>query len=111
MGSLGGDCAGGGADEEPLGGAADPAPRAAAAGDAQCIVAFTRECGSFLAFIGEAALGRGEFGLAGFALAGEVVKRLQTFGGNDAVGLEGRRTCRSRVSVYKERGWLRKLEL
>ena len=47
MGGLGGDGAGGGADEEPLGGAADAAPGAAAASDAQRVVAFVGERGSF----------------------------------------------------------------
>src|SRR6267142_4953491 len=59
-------------------------------GDAQSVVAFVGERGGFLAFIGEVVLGGGELCLASFAIDGEVVKRLQGFGGNDGVGL-GRR--------------------
>ncbi len=87
MSGFGGGCAGCGTDEEPLGGAADAAPRAAAASDAQSVVAFARECGGFLTFIGEVALGCSELGLAGFAVDSEVVERLQIFGGNDGIGL------------------------
>jgi len=36
MGGFGGRCAGGDTDREPLGGAADAAPDAAASRDAQC---------------------------------------------------------------------------
>ena len=75
MSGFGGYGAGGGADEEPLGGAANAAPRAAAARDTQSVVAFARERGGFATFIGEISLGRGEFCLAGFAVDGEVVQR------------------------------------
>jgi hypothetical protein len=87
---LGGDGTGGGADEEPSGGAADAAQEAAAASDAQGVVTFESECGGFLALIGEVALGRGEFGLASFAIDGEIVERLEVFSGNDGICL-GRR--------------------
>src|SRR5260370_1024629 len=86
MGGLGSDSAGCGADEEPFGGAADAAPHAAAASNAQCVVAFARKSGGFVAFISEVALGCSEFGLAGFAVDGEVVERLQIFSGNDGIG-------------------------
>ncbi len=67
--------ASGGANEEPLGGTADTAPGAAAASDAQSIVAFVGERGGFLAFVGEVALGGGKLCLASFAVDGEVVQR------------------------------------
>ncbi len=76
MGGLGGDTSGSGADEEPLGSAADAAPGVAAAGDAQCVVAFASERGGFLPFVGEVALGCAELGLAGLAVDGKVVERL-----------------------------------
>lgn len=72
---FGGGGTSGGANEEPLGGAADAAPGAAAASDAQSVVAFACERGGFLAFIAEVALGRGELGLASFAVDSEVVQR------------------------------------
>src|SRR5467141_3327753 len=87
MSGLGGDGAGGCADQEPLGGAGDTAPSAAAASDAQGVVAFVGERGGFVALIGEVALRSGELGLAGFAVDGEVVERLEVLGGNDGVGL------------------------
>src|SRR5258708_32743521 len=73
-----------------FGGTGDAAPGGAAAGDAQSVVAFVGERGGFLAFIGEVVLGGGELCLASFAIDGEVVKRLQGFGGYDGVGLGGR---------------------
>src|SRR5258708_14472380 len=92
MGSLGGDCAGGGADEEPLGGAADPAPRAAAAGDAHSVVTFASERGGFLAFVGEVAVGCGELALAGLAVDGKAVEGLQIFRADLEAWLSGRPT-------------------
>jgi hypothetical protein len=65
MSDFGGNGAGGSADEEPFGGAADAAPGAATAGDAQRVIAFASERGGFLAFVGEVALGCAELGLAG----------------------------------------------
>src|SRR5260370_1325431 len=82
---FGGHRASGGANEEPLGGAADAAPGAAASSDAQGVVAFAGERGGFLAFVAEVALGCGELRLASFAVDGEVVERFQVFGGNDGV--------------------------
>src|SRR5260370_31066675 len=76
---FGGNGAGGGADEEPFGGTADAAPGAAASRDAQSVVAFVGECGAFLSFIGEVALGGGELRLAPFATSGEVLKTCQGF--------------------------------
>src|SRR2546425_3614504 len=71
------DSAGGGADEEPFGGAADTAPGAAAAGDLYGLVALKGEgCGLFL-LVGQVAHGGGQFGLTGFAVEGEVVERLK----------------------------------
>src|SRR5260370_8913227 len=84
---FGGHCASGGADKEPLGGAANAAPGAAAASDAQSVVAFVGERDGFVAFVGEVALGGGELRLAGFAIDGEIVEWLQVFGGNDGIGL------------------------
>ena len=75
MSGFGGQGAGDGADEEPLGGAADPAPGAAAASDTQSVVAFAGECGGFATFIGEISLGRGEFCLARFAVESEIIER------------------------------------
>ena len=70
-GSVGdGTC--GGADEKPLGGAADPAPGAAAASDAEGVVTFASKRGGFLAFVGEVSLGGGEFWWQG---AGRILRR------------------------------------
>jgi hypothetical protein len=86
MSGFGGNGAGCRADEEPLGGAANTAPYAAASSDAQSVVAFARKSGGFVAFISEVALGRCELGLAGFAVNGEVVEGLQIFSRNDGIG-------------------------
>src|SRR5713226_8674588 len=94
MGGLGGDGSGSGPDEEPLGGAANAAPSAAAAGDAHRVVAFASERGGFLAFVGEVALGCSELGLAGLAGDGEVIERFQIFCGNNGIGLGSWRTWR-----------------
>src|SRR5690242_17797412 len=99
MGDFCGNSAGGGADEEPLGGACDAAPSAAAAGDAQGVVALAGESGGLGAFVGQVGLRGGEFGLAGFALDREVVERLQVFGGDDGVGFW-------RGGVWQSRGGL-----
>src|SRR5260370_30991224 len=105
MGGLGSQSAGCGADEEPLGGAADAGPGAAGASDTQSIVAFARKSGGFVAFISEVALGCSELGLAGFAVNGEVVERLEVFGGDDRFGL-GRRGVWGRWSgLQNDGGW------
>ena len=75
MSGFGGDGTCGGADEEPLGGAANAAPRAATARDPQSVVAFAGECCGFATFIGEISLGRGKFCLAGFAVESEIIER------------------------------------
>jgi len=72
---FGGNCADSGANEEPLGGADDAAPGAAAAGDAHCDVAFASERGGFLAFADEVAWRCSELGLAGLAVDGKVLER------------------------------------
>ena len=59
MRDFGSHGAGGGADEEPFGGAGDAAPGAAAASDAQSIVTIAGERGGFLAFVIKVALCRG----------------------------------------------------
>jgi len=76
LAGLGDDGAGGGAEEEPFGGAGDAAPGAAAFGDAEGIVALFGERGGLGFFVGEVVLGDGELGLAGLAVEGEVVERL-----------------------------------
>jgi len=58
VGGFGG--AGGGADDEPLGGAGHAAEDATATGDAQSVVALAGESDGFLAFVGEVGLGGGE---------------------------------------------------
>ena len=73
---LGGNSAGGGADEEPFGGAADASPSGATFGDAHGVVAFVGKCGGLFALVGEVVLRGSELGLAGFAVDGEVVERL-----------------------------------
>ena len=73
MGGFGGDGASAGAEEEPLGGAADASEDAAAAGDLQGLVAFLGKGGGLGFFVGKVALGGGELGLAGFAVEDEVV--------------------------------------
>jgi len=108
MSGFGGNGAGCGADEEPFCGAADAAPGGAASGDAQRVIAFVGERGGFLAFIGEVVLGRGELGLAGFAVDGEVVKRLEVFGGKDGIGL-GRREFGDAGGIAERWGWKRNL--
>src|SRR5260370_38540530 len=65
-------------DEEPLGGAANAAPRAAAAGDAHRVIAFASERSGFLAFVGEVALGCAELGLAGLTVDGKVGPKSKT---------------------------------
>src|SRR5713226_10636982 len=105
MCGLAGYCAGGGADEKPFGGAGDASPGAAASSDAQGVVAFARESGGFLALVGEIALGGDEFCLAGFAVDGEVVERLQIFGGNDGIGLGRWRVWRCGGGFQNDRGW------
>ncbi len=105
MGGLGGDGAGGGADEEPLGSAADAAPHAAAASNAQCVVAFARKSDGFVAFISEVALGCSEFGLAGFAVDSEVVERLQIFGRNDCIGFWRWGVRKRRSGLQNNWGW------
>src|SRR5258708_1211744 len=105
MGGLGGNCASSGADEEPLGGAANAAPRAAAASDAQCLFAFARTPAVFLAFVGEVALGCAELGLAGLAVDGKVVEQLQIFGGNDGISFGRRGVWQSRSSLHSDGSW------
>ncbi len=107
MSGFGGNGAGCGADEEPFCGAADAAPDGAAAGDAQSVVAFVGERGGLLAFIGEVVLGGGELGLAGFAVDGEVVKRLQVFGGKDGIGLGRWGVLRCWGGLQSDGGWKR----
>src|SRR5882762_9983089 len=109
MSGFGRNGAGCGADEEPFCGAGDAAPGGAAAGDAQRVVAFVGERGGFLAFIGEVVLGRGELCLASFAVDGEVVKRLQVFGGNDGIGLGRRGVLRCWWELQSDGGWKRNL--
>jgi len=75
VGGFGGNSAGGGADEEPLGGTADAAPGAATASDAQSVIARASEGGGFLALVGEVTLGGGELCLASLAVESEVVER------------------------------------
>ena len=72
---FGDDGAGGGAEEEPFGGAGDATPGGAAFGDADGVVALFGECGGFSFFVGEIVLGDRKPGLAGLAIEGEVVKR------------------------------------
>ena len=74
MSGFGGDCAGGGAKEEPFGGAGRAAPDAAAFGDADGVVALLGEGGGLGFFVGKIALGGGQLGLAGLAVEGEVVE-------------------------------------
>jgi hypothetical protein len=94
--------AGGGADEEPFGGAADAAPGGAAFGDAQGVVAFFGEGGGLFLFVGEIALSGGEFGLAGFAVDGEIVEWFQVFGGKDGLGRCG--FCVARGGLVSDGG-------
>src|SRR5260370_22136901 len=102
---FGGHWASGGADKEPLGGTANAAPGATAASDAQSVVAFVGERDGFLALVGEVALGGGELRLAGLAVEGEIVKRLQVFGGNDGIGLRRRGILRSGSGLQNDGGW------
>jgi len=77
--SVGGFCgksAGGGAEDEPLGGAANATPSTAASRNMDRSVAFSRERDGFRVFVSEVVLHNGEPGLAGFAVDGEVVERL-----------------------------------
>jgi hypothetical protein len=53
---FGGHGAGGGADKEPFGGAANAAPRATALGDAHGVIALFGERGGFLALVSEIVL-------------------------------------------------------
>ena len=73
---AGGQGAGGGADEEPLGGSGEALEGAATFGDADGSVAFAGQGGCLCFFVGQVGLGGGQFGLAGFAVQGEVVERL-----------------------------------
>src|SRR5882762_7969702 len=109
MSGFGGNGAGCSADEEPFCGAADAAPGGAAAGDAQSVVAFAGERGGFFAFIGEVVLGGGELCLASFAVDGEVVKRLQIFGGKDGIGLGRRGVWQCWRGLQSDGGWKRNL--
>ncbi len=61
MRGLGGDGAGGCADHEPLGCAADAAPSVPAAREAQRVVSFVRQGGGLRSLVGQVALGRSEF--------------------------------------------------
>ena len=65
----------GGSEEKPFGGAGDTAPAAAAFGDAESVVARFGKGGGLGFFVGEVALGRGEFGLASLTVEREVVER------------------------------------
>ena len=56
MSGFGGDGAGGGANEEPLGGAANAAEGAAAAGDLERVVALLGKRGRLGFFVGEIGL-------------------------------------------------------
>jgi hypothetical protein len=78
---------------------------AAAAGDAQGVVAFTGEGGGLLAFVGEVGLGSGELRLAGFAVDGEVVERFQVFSGDYSVGFGRWRIWRSWCGLQNDWGW------
>src|SRR5258708_16603417 len=109
MSGFGGNGAGCGADEDAFCGAADAAAVGAAAGDAQRVIAFVGERGGFLAFIGEVVLGRGELCLASFAVDGEVVKRLEVFGGKDGIGLGRRGVLRCWWGLQSDGGWKRNL--
>ena len=106
MGGFGGDGAGGGADGEPFGGAGDAAPeRCRRVAILQCVVSFFGEGGGFYFFVGKVALGGGEFGLAGLAVEGEIVERLQVFGGDDGLGwCVGLASVRRDASIVGARG-------
>lgn len=56
MGGFGGDGAGGGADEEPFGGAADASKAASPARDLEGVVALFGKRGRFCFFVGEIGL-------------------------------------------------------
>lgn len=101
---FGGEGAGSGADEEPFGGAADAAPGGAAFGNAHGIVAFFGEGGGLFLFVGEIALDGGELGLAGFAVDGEVVERLQVFSGDNGVGLWTMENLELRAGIAERLG-------
>jgi hypothetical protein len=79
---LGGDGTGGSADDEPFGGAGDPAPDGAASGNAQRVISFAGECGGLGFFVGKIALSYSQFRLAGFAFESKVVERFEVFRGN-----------------------------
>src|SRR2546430_16273254 len=104
MSGFGGDGACSGANEKPLGGAANAAPRAATARDAQSVVAFAGECGGFAAVIGEISLGRGGFFLARFAVEGEIIERVLIFGGGGGVWVLGSGGFKGRGGVEEEGG-------
>lgn len=75
--SAGKGGAGGGTDKKPFGGASNTAPGAAAFGEAHGVVTLLGERDGFLALVGQVVLRGGEFGLAGLAVGGEVVKRFE----------------------------------
>ncbi len=98
MGCFGGEGAGGSAEGEPLGGAGDAAPGAAAFGDAQGVVALLGERDGFGAFVDEVVLGGGEFGLTRFAIDGEVVEGLEVLRGDNGLCW---RDCRGFVCRWR----------
>ena len=85
MGSLGGDYAGCGTQNEPLGGAGDSAQGTSPFGSADRGIALLGQHGRLGLFVIQVALGSSELGLAGSAIEGEVVERLQISCGQDSV--------------------------
>ncbi len=89
MAGLGGDSAEGGADGQPLGGSGHAAEDASPFGGADGFVALAGKDSGFGALVGEVALGGGQLGLAGFAVQGEIVERLEILGWDYGLGLVG----------------------
>ena len=86
---FGGDGTGGGADHEPLCVASDAAEEAASLGGADGFVALAGQHSGLGALVDQVGLGGGQFGLAGSAVEGEVVERLEVCGGDCGAFLGG----------------------
>src|SRR5260370_21031890 len=103
MAGLGGDSAEGGADGQPLGGSGHAAEDASTFGGADGFVALAGKDGGLGTLVGEVALGGGQLGLAGFAIQGEIVERLEILGRDYGLGLVG---IASRIGGLAGAGWL-----
>src|SRR5579859_34728 len=76
---FGCDGAGDGSDDEPLHGAAEALAQGTSAGEFQGGVSFPAEGLGLRLFVGEVGGGGGKASLAGFAVHGEVIERLEVF--------------------------------